>query len=389
VFELTLKERDRRWKKVREAMDKRELGALVVWDSFGGHGRYNANLRYLSNANTEGYLVFPLVGEPALVIFLKKVRSTWVTNRETGHPMYSRTIADLLKEMHLENAAIGIVALSGYYGEMGSFPYSTYVSLTRSLPGARFEDATDILETARRVKSEEEIRCFEQGCEVANRVIQAVADTAKPGVKDFEVRAVIMDTLFRNGCEPGSMILYNSGKEVITSGGGGLSDPAGAKTLDKGDIILTEFDAQYLGYMAQHNQPFSLGEPDKEWRDIFRVALEAFKSALKALKPGITAAELDEAFLSSVRGSGYTPGSPQFHGIGLSLEEPFGAFPRQPGYKMKSALIMEPGMVVEFEAKAQQLERKKGINVGCPVMVTETGCRALNKNWKPEIRVIG
>ncbi|MDP2646359.1 MAG: hypothetical protein Q8P24_15585 [Desulfobacterales bacterium] len=41
-------------------------------------------------------------------------------------------------------------------------------------------------------------------------------------------------------------------------------------------------------------------------------------------------------------------------------------------------------MVIEFEPKVMTPDRKKGVNLGCPVVVTETGCRVLNKTWKPE-----
>ena len=38
--------------------------------------------------------------------------------------------------------------------------------------------------------------------------------------------------------------------------------------IEEGDVILTEFDASYLGYTGQYNQSFSVGEPNKEWQEI-------------------------------------------------------------------------------------------------------------------------
>ena len=72
MFNLTLKERDRRWNKVREAMEKRELECLVIWGSYGRFGHFGANLRYLSNISAEGYLVFPLKGDPTRVQFFAR-----------------------------------------------------------------------------------------------------------------------------------------------------------------------------------------------------------------------------------------------------------------------------------------------------------------------------
>jgi Xaa-Pro aminopeptidase len=253
---------------------------------------------------------------------------------------------------------------------------------------AHFEDAIGVLEEARRIKSDAEIRCLELGCEVGDKVIKAIVDTAKVGVKNYEIRAMMMDTLFREGCEPSSLLLYHSGKEIHHAGQG-LNYTAGdTDALEPGDVILTEFDAKYLGYKAQYNQPFSVGEPGKEWREIFSVALEAFNSGFNALRPGITAGELDQAFLSPIKESDYTYTYCAFHGIGLSLEEPIGALPVQFEYKPSATFRIEAGMVLEFEPHVVTLDGKKGLHLGSPVLVIETGCKLLSKTWKPEFKIV-
>jgi len=72
MFNLTLDERDRRWKKVRDAMEKRGLECLVIWGSYGRFRHFGANLKYLSNISAEGYLVFPLKEDPTLVLFIAR-----------------------------------------------------------------------------------------------------------------------------------------------------------------------------------------------------------------------------------------------------------------------------------------------------------------------------
>lgn len=384
---LDTNERDRRWQKIRQAMKKRNLGALVVHGSLGSFGTHSANLRYLTNAITEGYVVFPLEGEPTLLTFVKKPKHYWISDWRSGHPLYSQAISDRLKELRLTSASIGLVGLSGYYGQM-DFPYACYQGLTKELPKAYFEDATDVVEDNRRIKSDAEIKCFEIGCEIANKIIQIIKDTAKPGVGDYEVRAAIMDCCFRNGGEPDSMLLYYSGKEVSHAGQGGYLQSPGTRQLEAGDIILTEFDAKYQGYMAQHNQPFSLGQPDKEWSKLISVNTESLEKGLQILKPGITAGELDAALLSPVKKNGLTWRNPPLHGLGLSLEEPLGSFPAQPLYKTPVSLVIEEGMVIEIETHVVTSDGKKGLHCGCPILVTKTGYRVLNKSWKPELKII-
>jgi len=384
---LTHEERDRRWKKIREAMEKQGLDCLLVWGCTGRFRHFNASLRYLSNFHTEGYMVFPLKGDPTLFGFLGGYPTPWVTDNRTGHPNYSKGISERLRELHLEKSRIGLVELSGYNGEAG-FPHTTYISLTNTFPEAVFEDATDILLEARMIKSPAEIRCLELGCEAGEKAIQAIIDTAKPDVKDCEVRSKMMDTLFREGCDISSMILYLSGKDVMHGGEGGMIWSANPRIMEKGDIIHTEFDASFMGYIAQFNQPFSLGKPSKEWMDIFNVVIESVNNALSALKPGMTVGELNEAFLPPIQKAGFIQRTPNFHGIGLAIEEPFSGFPGQPDYKAKSDRKLEPGMVLEFEPPVISQDFKKGTTLGSPVLVTDTGYRLLSKDWKPEVKII-
>ena len=202
--------------------------------------------------------------------------------------------------------------------------------------------------------------------------------------KDYEVRLKIMDSLFLNGCEPQSLILYHSGEEGVHAAQGGWGGPPGEKQLEEGEVILIEFDPKYLGYRAQFNQPFHVGQPQKEWFDLFRVAEESFYNGLKVLKPGITSGELDEAFMSPIKKTGYIVRNPAFHGMALSLEMPMGIFSGQPGYKPDNSFLIKPGMVLEFEPHVVSRDEKKGIHIGSPVLVTQEGCRLLTKGWEPE-----
>jgi Xaa-Pro dipeptidase len=390
MFSLPLEERDRRWRNIRSEMQNRGLDCIIDWGSHSLFRDVNGNLQYLTNTAAEGYLIFPVEAEPTLFTFEGGLDpNCWVKDWRAGHPLYSQAMSKRLKELRLDSARIGVVGLSGYHAEVG-FPYVTYISLVTKFPKARFEDATDILVGARMIKSPAEIRCLEIGCEVGEKVIQAVVDVAKEGVPDYEIRATMMDTMFRNGCEPNAMILYYQGSDVLLHAGqtGAYIESPSPKPLERGDVILTEFDACYCGYKAQFNQPFIVGKPSGEWSKIVKVAAEAFNHGLNILKPGITVGELDRAFQAPIKEAGYTIANPAFHGIGLTLEEPLGSYPRQTTYNPDTSFEIVANMVLEFEPHPVTRDLKKSVHLGCPVLVTDTGCRQLAKNWKPECKVI-
>ena len=73
---LSLKERDRRWKNVREMMKAGDLECLIVP---GLKSREQLEV-YLSNDNAQGIVVFPLEDEPSYIARNTRI----IRNREIG-----------------------------------------------------------------------------------------------------------------------------------------------------------------------------------------------------------------------------------------------------------------------------------------------------------------
>lgn len=334
LFNLGKDERDRRYLKIRVAMKKQGIGALVIYGFAGFDSSESANIVYLTNISTfgclalPGYLIFPVDGEPTMIGFAKMPGDAlWVNDIRGKGPSYGKAIIDRLKELHIENGKIGIITTKvvgvGSTGERG-FPYITYKYLQDNLLRARFVDATDIINEARRIKSAVEIRCLEIGCVAADAAVQAVVETARPGVHDYEVIAKMVNVLMLHGCEPDTLFLYGSGKDYIDSGNGQYINPRFLRTLEAGDMIHTEFNAKYNNYVAQYNQPFAIGEPDKEWRKVFNTAEAAVANGLKILKPGITIKDIAQALTAPIKDAGLITIRPACHGLGLTSEEPLG-----------------------------------------------------------------
>jgi Xaa-Pro aminopeptidase len=387
-FALSETERDRRWTSVRREMERQGLDCLVVQGSYACFRDANQNLQYLANVGTEGFLLFPRDGAPTLYSFENGFNPTWVPDWRGAIPFFGKALAKRIEELGLQAARFGLVGLSGLYGEYGGFPHTTWRVLTDAFPRASFEDATALVEDIRRTKSDEELRCLELGCEAMEEVFRAVAATAGVGVADYEVRAVIMDTLYRRGCEPGSMILYCQGKDVVHGGqSGGWNEPPFVTPLEPGDVILIELDAVYAGYKAQFNAAFSVGEPDEVWAGVFATGIEAFEAGVEVLRPAITLGELEDALLEPIKRGGYVFGNPAFHGLGLGLESPIGTYPRV-GYEVDRSITVDAGWVFEFEPHPVTPDGKRGASIGCPVVVTDAGCRLLPPTWKPEVAVV-
>jgi Xaa-Pro aminopeptidase len=107
----------------------------------------------------------------------------------------------------------------------------------------------------------------------------------------------------------------------------------------------------------------------------------------KILKPGITIGELNHSLLTFIKESGFKSQRPAFHGLGLSTETPLAGTSAAPRCQPDDSFRLMSGMVLEFEPHVVTADGKKNVTLGCPVLVTNTGCRSLNQN-KIELKVI-
>jgi Xaa-Pro aminopeptidase len=98
--------------------------------------------------------------------------------------------------------------------------------------------------------------------------------------------------------------------------------------------------------------------------------------------------ELNDAFLPPVNKAGYKQRTPNFHGIGLAIEEPFSGFPGQPEYRAKRDRVIESNTVLGFEPPVISQDFKRGTTIGSPILVTDSGYRFLSRDWKPEVKII-
>jgi Xaa-Pro aminopeptidase len=402
-FGFTLTERDRRWNLTRRAMEAHDVDCLVVAGFNTGFGGAIAHLRWLTNLDCEGFLVFPTADEPTLFTFeadakLASDPATWISDWRSDMPWFARGLVNRLREIGAPDV-IGLVALSEYAG----FPAATYRALEAAYPRARFDDAATWYAPLRWHKSTEEIRCFEIGCEIGQAVLDAVKNTAGIGVRDIDVRRAINDVRTARGAEMNSFLLYAQGANVMHGGESGLCyEPGFDNKLAAGDVIVTEICCRFQGYEIEFNQPFVVGHADSEWDTIFATAALSFTAGVEALQPGVSAYHLEQVMREPLDAAGFTWRYPFFHGSGLSDEPPVSTTHFSNHHApWTDDMPITAGMIINFEPHVATVDKwrphspvrdtdppRRGASLGVPVLVTGSGPRLLMPDWTPAPLVI-
>ena len=153
--------------------------------------------------------------------------------------------------------------------------------------------------------------------------------------------------IVRRGGEPITMMLFGIGgpevpwaQRVFTT-----------RNLKPGDLINTEVEGKYAGYIAQALQPISLGPRPKELEKIFDATKVIFERMLRFLKPGITFGAVAKFYQRRSAAAGYEPDGALMHGRGLGEDAPmlWGARKDFPEKERK----IQRGPRVHLEARLQ------------------------------------
>ncbi len=179
--------------------------------------------------------------------------------------------------------------------------------------------------------------------------------------------------IVRRGGEPITMMLFGTGgpevpwaQRVFTT-----------RKLKAGDLINTEVEGKYAGYIAQALQPISLGPKPRELEKIFDATKVIFDRMLKFLKPGISFGAVAKFYQDEVAAAGYEPDGALMHGRGLGEDAPM-LWGARKDFPEKDQLLKE-GHVFILKPACKQGFMRDSIRAGDTVAIEASGARRLGK----------
>jgi len=307
-------ERSRREGLVRALMDRQDIEWLLVPGK--AEATQRGYLQYLTDWflwGGAGLLVFPRQGEPVLVLGSNS-QARWA--RRLGWVADVRVARDLAAE------AAAVLAAKNARGRVGVAGLHRLMTTgeVRALGhvGETCIDGTPVLESARAVKSDEEITALEETSRIIADAIRAFGEALAPGQSERQVVGASHQVARSRGCLDG--IAHVSVEEPP------YIHPPSDRRFTADDIV--KFSMEFCGpsgYWVELSAVFSFREPPADIRHHFDTTIRAFTRAAALLRPGTSAAEIPRAVEATFQEVGLGPlsrGIWDAHGIGLDVIEP-------------------------------------------------------------------
>jgi Xaa-Pro aminopeptidase len=215
--------------------------------------------------------------------------------------------------------------------------------LRDALPGMTQDLASTALRQLRIRKSAPEVAALRAAGEAIDRVHARVPGWLRPGRTERQVAADIADAILEEGHATVDFTIVGSGPNAA-SPHHDVSDRA----LSHGDAVVVDIGGTMpSGYCSDCTRTYVIGTPPPEFAAYYRVLRDAQQAACAAVRPGVSAQDIDAAAREPIAAAGY---GEYFvhrtgHGIGLEChEDPYivsgNAEPLRPGM----AFSIEPGI---------------------------------------------
>jgi Xaa-Pro aminopeptidase len=334
-----------------------------------------SDLRYLAGYNAHAMerltaLAVPRAGEPFLVV--PRLEAPMVEASpagglglevlpwdETDDPFALLAVAATAR-LGTVPARIGVGARTWAEHALG---------VQRALPGSALELASPVIDRLRMVKSPAEIEELALAGAAIDRVHARMGEWLRVGRTEAEVGADIAAAILAEGHVGVDFTIVGSGPN-----GASPHHELSGRTIEAGDLVVVDIGGETAtGYRSDCTRTYVVGGSASaevaEWYAVLQAAQEA---ATAAVRPGVTAEEIDAVARTVIDAAGW---GEQFihrtgHGIGLDTHE-------APYIVAGNGLPLVSGIAFSVEPGIY-LAGRCGARIEDIVVCTEDGVRTLN-----------
>jgi Xaa-Pro aminopeptidase len=386
--------RAERLARARAALQQSELGAVLLFDQ--------NNIRYVTSTHIGEWardksarcVLLPRNGDPVLWDFGSAAKhhqlyapwlpeSSWragVTSmrgampQATGVPdLLAGHVFQALRELGLDGEQLGIDLTD----------METLASLQRR--GIAMADAAPVMQSARRIKTEDEIALLEHAAAIVDGVYDQIYRQLRPGVRESDIVADAQRMLFELGSEQ---------VEAINAVSGDRCNPHphvfSDRLLRPGDQAFFDIIHSFMGYRTCYYRTFSVGSATTSQLDAYRRCREWLDNAIELVRPGVTTDQI-AAVWPTAQELGFGDEESCFglqfgHGIGVGLYE---APMISRLHSFDDPVVIEEGMVFALETYCPASDGRSAARIEEEVVVRADGPEVITRFPAEELLVAG
>ena len=393
--------RTQRLARLKEALDRSELGALL---SFDFH-----NIRYMTSTHIGTWAMDKLIrfallprgGEPVVWDFGSAARhhqlyNPWLDGR-TDDPEQGRARAGISTLRGAFNPDAGIadgVAAKvrreldkyGLAGEpVGVDLVEVPVLEALEAAGLTVVDGQQVYLDARRIKTPDEITLLTTAATLVDAAYDELYRFLRPGVRENECVGLVAKVLYDLGSEHVEGVNAISGERCAPH-----PHVYSDRILRPGDPAFFDILHSYNGYRTCYYRCFAVGSASPAMRDAYVRCRDYMDEAIALVKPGATTADIVSVWPAATE-FGFPNEEAAFalqygHGVGLSIwEKPI--FSRL--VSLDHPEVLEEGMLFALETYWPASDGWSAARIEEEVVVTADGCEVITKFPAEELLVAG
>jgi Xaa-Pro aminopeptidase len=257
------------------------------------------------------------------------------------------------------------------------------VALATHAPDVHVEEGTDLLVPLRQVKDATEVDSMRRAVLIADRAIEAVGASLRPGMTERQV-AWKLEVHMR---EAGATGL--SFPTIVASGPNGAMPHhrPGDRPIQAGEPIVIDMGCVVDGYCSDMTRTLVLGDADDTFWKVYTTVLAAQEACEDGLRAGMTGVAADALARDTIGRAGFDPieafGHSTGHGVGLAIHEAPWVSRGERGnapIPVGAVVTVEPGIY---------LPGWGGVRIEDMVIVGEQRCQVMTTAHKRPVVAIG
>jgi len=349
-------------------MEKKNIDCLVVTTE--------ENIAYLTGYRGPGALIVPKNDRPLLLVpLLEAYRASDIVKGEIEIIAYTEysfppstygtirkgrfreVLTSLINEFNMKKVGVDLKSAK-----------HDLVNYIREHINASIIDISTEIESARMIKSVEEIEFIRNAVRIAEKGLKKCVESLREGMSEIDLVRIAEYGMREAGAEGYAF-------PTIVASGPNAAYPHATPTrrrIKRNEPIIVDLGALFKNYCSDLTRTLFVGNIPNDIKKVLEAVIEAQEEAIDCIEPGIRACDVDEKARKILTKYGldkhyiHSTG----HGIGIEVHE-------SPTLNVSDTTILKEGMVITVEPGVY-IWRRYGIRIEDDVLVTKSGREVLS-----------